>query len=91
MCDINNKLFLKSENRIIEGINFNIMFTIVESQNNKFTKIGIKTFDGEIGDEETYHDALEMQDIDYLIDRMIVGLINRIQEEKKASIRILNS
>lgn len=82
MCDINNKLFLKSENRIIEGIKFNIMFTIVESQNNKFTKIGIKTLDGEIGDEETYHDALEMQDIDYLIDRMAVGIINQLHEKQ---------
>ena len=83
MCDINNKLFLKSENRIIEGIKFNIMFTIVENKNEKYTRIGIKTYDGEIEDDETYHDALEMQDIDYLIDRMAVGLINRIQKERK--------
>lgn len=82
MCDINNKLYLKSENRIIKGINFNIVFTIIENKNEKYTRIGIKTCDGEI-EEETYHDALEMQDIDYLIDRMAVGLINRIQGEKK--------
>lgn len=83
MCDINSKLYLKSENRIIEGINFNIMFTIVENKNEKYTRIGIKTYDGEIEDDETYHDALEMQDIDYLIDRMVVGLINKYKKRKK--------
>lgn len=82
MCDINSKLYLKSENRIIEGINFNIMFTIVENKNEKYTRIGIKTYDGEIEDDETYHDALEMQDIDYLIDRMVVGIINQLHEKQ---------
>lgn len=83
MCKVNDRSFLMSERKIIDGVEFCILFIIVETQDEKYTRIGIQTYDGKVKDEETYHDALDMQDIDYLIDRMAVGLINRIQEERK--------
>lgn len=83
MCKVNDRSFLMSGRKIIDEVEFCILFTIVETQDEKYTRIGIQTFDGKVKDEETYHDALEMQDIDYLIDRMAVGLINQLQEKQK--------
>lgn len=83
MCKANDRLSLMSSRKIINGIDLCIWFIIVETQDERYTRIGIQTFDGKIKDEETYNDALDMRDLDYLIDRMTVGIINQIQEKKK--------
>lgn len=82
MSSANDKFFLQSEQKIINGIAFSILFTVVETKDKKYTRIGIKTCDEKFREEETYSDALQMQDIDFLIDRMAIGLISRIKKKK---------
>lgn len=65
---------------IIEVDGFDIIIT-VDMQNKKHTTISVEVTDQGIKESETYHNVNQMQDIDFLIDRMTKEVLKRIHEQ----------
>lgn len=64
----------------IEVDGFDIIIT-VDMQNKKHTTISVEVTDQGIKESETYHNVNQMQDIDFLIDRMTKEVLKRIHEQ----------
>lgn len=64
----------------IEIDGFDIIIT-VDMQNKKHTTISVEVADQGIKESETYHNVNQMQDIDFLIDRMTKEVLKRIHEQ----------
>lgn len=61
---------------------FNIIITVdIQDKNN--TTISVEVADRGIKESETYQNVNQIQDIDFLIDRMTIGVIKQLHEKRE--------